>query len=139
MALVIAALGLGALMAAASEGLGNVGAADRYVEATRRAQSRLAMVGAAPLAAGDSAGDDGDGFSWRVQIAPIAMETPATAAPGGAAPQRAAPANGPTGNAGPAQGNLTLYGIGVTIWWRAGATAKSVSLHGERLAQAAGG
>ena len=38
-ALAIAALGLGALMAAAGTGLGNATLADQYIEATRRAQA----------------------------------------------------------------------------------------------------
>lgn len=72
MALAIAALGLGALMAATSQGLGNLAAADKYIEATRRAQSRLATVGTLlPITPGEWSGNDDNGFRWRVEIRPL--------------------------------------------------------------------
>lgn len=118
-ALAIAALGLGALLAAVATGIGNAGLADKYVEATRRAQSRLASVGVtAPLAPGEQSGDDGDGFAWRVQISqPVAHDTPA------AAKSPPAPA---------------LYTVVVTISWQSGSAVKSVSLQSQCLGSQAG-
>jgi general secretion pathway protein I len=113
-ALAIAAMGLGALMAATSQGLGNAQLADRYIEATRRAQSRLAELGKATLLVpGVQSGDDGGGFSWRVRIAP-----PAT--------HDAPPANGV-----PA---LALYTVEATVSWQSGGASRSVSLQSLRLA-----
>ncbi len=134
-ALAIAALGLGAMMAAAGQGLGNVGIADRYIEATRRAQSHLAMVGiTAPLAAGDTQGDDGGGFFWRVQIVPIAAE-----AAGSAAASATGAVTAQAGNQQQPPSAVTLYAIGVTVGWRTGAGVKQVTLQTQRIGQAAGG
>ena len=118
MALVIAALGLGAMMAASSQGLGNVAAANLYMEATRRAQSHLDAIGpAGPVQAGNHSGDDGDGFSWRVTVTPVGVRPP---------PQ------------GSKSDNLTLYDVAVTVGWRNGATARSVSVQSERLGRLSG-
>ena len=115
-ALAIAALGLGFLMMAAGTGLGNAGIADQYIEATRRAQSRLALLGVtAPLRPGDTSGDDGGGYSWRVRISEPAMH-----------------ASGPAGGAQPALG---LYTVEVTLSWRNGISVKNVSLRSQRLAR----
>lgn len=114
-ALAIAGLGLAALMAAASTGLGNAKRAGQYIEATRRAQSHLALIGATtPLQPGDWSGDDGAGFSWRVRIAPPAVHA---AAPGGEAAS-------------------SIYTLEVTIGWQSGGTANSVTLQSQRLASA---
>ena len=76
-ALAIAAVGLGALLAAVSQGLGNATAADRFIEGTRRAQNRLALVGTVqPLVPGERSGDDGDGYAWDVQIAQPTIHRP---------------------------------------------------------------
>lgn len=112
-ALAIMALGMGALLAATSTGLGNARAAQQYIEATRRAQARLATIGVAvPLATGTVSGNDGDGFAWQVRIA---------------APQ---PHIGP-----PAQGQppLWLYTVQATVSWRADARMRSVTLQSQRL------
>ncbi len=133
-ALVIAALGLGVLMAAASQGLSHVGAADRYIEATRRAQARLAMVGAVDaVVPGGSSGDDGGGFRWELVIAPLAVHSPAPAGQAaGGQQQQGAPAE----NQGQAKGPLALYSVGVTISWRSGAAIKTVSLRSQRVGYA---
>jgi general secretion pathway protein I len=112
-ALAIMALGMGALIAAASTGLGNARAAQQYIEATRRAQSRLATVGAAvPLATGVQSGDDGQGYTWQIRIS---------------TPQ---PHSGP-----PVQGQppLWLYTVEATVSWREAALRRSVSLQSRRL------
>src|SRR5438309_6763718 len=72
-ALAIAALALIAMFRAGGEGLVAVGTASRYEEALQRAQSHLAAVGRdAALLQGDSEGEDGGGFRWRLRIAPVA-------------------------------------------------------------------
>lgn len=115
-ALAIAALGLGALMAAAGTGLGNAILADQYIEATRRAQSRLAATGALiPLHSRTQSGDDGGGYSWWVRISEPALHAGAS--------QSAA------------QKPLGLYTIEVTLSWRSGLSTRSVSLQSQRLAR----
>jgi general secretion pathway protein I len=112
-ALAIMALGMGALIAAASTGLGNTRAAQQYIEAVRRAQSHLATVGITiPLSPGVKSGDDGQGYTWRISIS---------------APQSHI---GP-----PAQGQprLGLYAIEATVSWRANALTRSVTLQSRRL------
>jgi general secretion pathway protein I len=114
-ALAIAALGLGALMAAAGSGLENARLADQFIEATRRAQSRLVQVGATmPLEPGEQSGDDGGGFSWRLRISPVAFHA-------------ATPQSG--------QQPLTLYNVEVTIGWLSGRTTRTVSLQSQRVTQ----
>ncbi len=113
MALAIAGIGLGALVAAVSQGLGNVTAANLYIEAARRAQTHLDAVGlAGPVAPGEDSGDDGGGFSWRIKVAPVGVRLP----PKGSDKQ-----------------GLTLYDLTVTITWRSGAGVKSLSVQSERL------
>jgi len=114
-ALAIVALGLSLLMAAASTGLGNAHLADQTIEATRRAQSRLAEVGAtSPLGPGLRFGDDGGGFSWRSRISsPVLQGSPLPAESSNA---------------------IGLYTVEVTISWRTGNSIKSVSLQSKRAA-----
>ena len=114
-ALAIAAMGLSLLMAAASTGLGNAHLADQTIEATRRAQSRLAEVGAtSPLDPGLRSGDDGGGFSWRSRISSPVLQ--------GSLPAGDSKAIG-------------LYTVEVTISWRTGNSIKSVSLQSKRTAR----
>jgi general secretion pathway protein I len=116
-ALAIAALGLGALMAATGQGLHNVGAANLYIEATRRAQNRLDMIGLGkPAVAGEQSGDDGQGFVWRVKVAPVISRAP------------------PKGSD---KDPLTLYDVTVTISWRVDGQTKSVWVQSERLGRLA--
>ena len=110
-ALAIAALGLGALMVAASQGLGNLRTADNYIEATRRAQSRLATVGTElAVKEGDWSGDDGGGFSWRIQAHPV---------PG--ADEKA---------------TFIPFDIVVTVAWSGEGKVKAVTLQSQRLGPA---
>lgn len=112
-ALAIAALGLSALMAAAGQGMRNVTVANTYLEATRRAQTRLDIVGViAPPVAGERFGDDGGGFTWRVRLSPVGDRAP------------------PKGSD---KEPLTLYDVTVTIGWKSGAASKSVTLQSQRL------
>src|SRR5262245_59527729 len=80
-ALVIAGLGLTLMLGAVSQGLNNAGTADRYLEATRRAQARLAEIGVtSPLKPGMQNGDDGGGFYWQTEISePLIQRMPARA------------------------------------------------------------
>jgi general secretion pathway protein I len=111
-ALAIAALGLALLFAATGSGLESVTAADRYVQATGHAQSRLAWVGRAlPLRKGDYSGEEGDGFHWHVRIADPASHQ-------GTGPQAQA---------------LAIYPITVTESWQSGVSQKRVSLYSERV------
>jgi general secretion pathway protein I len=113
-ALAIAALGLGALMAAAGTGIENTTLADQYIEATRRAQSHLAATGTlTPLRAGIQSGDDGGGYYWRVRVSQPTLHA---AAPG---PE--------------AQKPLGLYTVEVTLSWRSDFSTRSVSLQSQRL------
>lgn len=68
-ALAIAALALGALLANASFGLGGVITASRHIQATRQAESLLAEASSATyLAAGERSGTNPDGSFWHVSI-----------------------------------------------------------------------
>jgi general secretion pathway protein I len=72
-ALVIAALALGALYHSGLTSLQSIHTATRYEQALARARSRLSIaLHGAPLAAEDLDGDDGDGFHWRVHVTPAA-------------------------------------------------------------------
>lgn len=110
-ALLIAAIGLGALFQGSLGGLRAADLAGRTEEAVSRARSRLAVLGqGAPLAAEDRSGDDGGGYRWRVRVAPLATR------PGAA-------------------GELSqvLYDVAVTIAWGSGGTAREVTLQTRRL------
>lgn len=110
-ALAIAALGLGVLMAAAGTGLGNATLADQYIDATRRAQSHLAAVGSlTPLRAGIQSGNDGGGYSWQVRISEPVLHAP-----------------------GMGKQPLGLYTVEVTLSWHSGVSTRSVSLQSRRL------
>ncbi len=120
-ALAIAALGLGAMMSATGIGQKSVILADRYIEATRRAQSKLAAYNAATdIAPGEKSGEDGDGFFWRIKTVPAGTHAQPATAPGAQPP---AP--------------VTLYDIAVTISWQVDRSVKSVTLQSERLAHQA--
>jgi general secretion pathway protein I len=112
-ALAIAAIGLAFFLSATGVGLQNATIADQYIQATRRAQSRLAQVGlTVPLKQGDYTGDDGDGFSWEVKIAAPLVNTQTTST--------LTPA-------------LGLYPIDVRVRWRRGGSGREVSLRSERV------
>jgi prepilin-type N-terminal cleavage/methylation domain-containing protein len=120
-ALAIAALGIGGLMAAAGAGLGQANFADQYIEATRRAQSHLAGLGVlTPLRPGTQSGDDGGGYSWQARIAQPAMHAGAGVGPAGQSP-------------------LGLYSVEVTLSWRSDMGTRSVTLRSQRLAHVADG
>ena len=79
-AFVIAALALGVMFKAASGGLFGVVTAGKYQEAVSRAKSHLAAIGRdKPVTAGDSEGDDGSDFHWRLHIEQITVLQPSEA------------------------------------------------------------
>ena len=68
-ALAIAGLALVGLFRAGSGGLFAVDTAARAEEAVQRAQSHLAAIGRdAGLIEGETSGDDGDGYRWRLRV-----------------------------------------------------------------------
>lgn len=117
-ALAIAGLALVALFRAGGQGLVAVDAALRVEEAVQRAQSHLAAVGRdVALLQGETEGDDGGGYRWRLRIAPAATwQAPA----GGAAPTAA----------------VTLFDVEVAISWPGGAEDRRVVLKTQRIATA---
>lgn len=117
-AFVIAAMALGLLFEAAADGVTAVRAAGRTEEAVSRAKSHLAALGRdVMLADGTFEGDDGDGYRWRIRIAPVATSAPAALpAPGGVRPWP-----------------LTLYAIAVTLSWTQDGRDYEVVLRTERL------
>ena len=120
-AFAIAVMALGLLFEAASNGGGAARGAGYYEEAVSRAKSRLAMVGrVAALSEGETQGEDGGLYRWRVRISPTAMAKP----PGGTPPTSS---------------HLTLYAIEVGIAWTVDRRQHEVVLHSQRLAISQGG
>src|SRR3954452_12497988 len=106
-ALIIAALALITMFRAGGDGLVTVGTASRYREAMQRVQSHLAALGRdTVLLQGESEGDDGGGFRWRLRIAPVASWQVASA-----------------GSATSA----TLFDVEVAIFWRGVNGERSIS------------
>lgn len=104
-AFVIAALALGVLFHGSLGGLRTAQVAGRYEEAVTRAQSHLAALTAGSLTPGDRQGEDGNGFHWRVRVAPVALA---------------------------ATGSSALYAVNVSISWMDG-SRRSVELDSERI------
>ena len=72
-AMAIAALALVALFQVGSGGVMAVETAGRVEEAVERAHSHMAAIGrGTALAEGESEGDDGGGFRWRLSVHPLA-------------------------------------------------------------------
>ena len=112
-ALAISALGVGALVEAASGGLTNVDVAAQYLTALHHAQAHLAAVGIeTPLVAGDQDGSDGDGYRWRLKITPVLAGARAE----------------DVGRALP-----SLFSVEVAVSWRRGLVARTVTLDSLRL------
>ena len=117
-ALAIAGLALVALFRAGGDGLLAADTSTRVEEAVQRAQSHLAAVGRdIALLQGDTDGDDGGGYRWRLRIAPAAAWQ--------AQPDSGAPAVA-----------TTLYDVEVSISWPGRGQARSVVLKTQRLGAA---
>jgi len=112
-ALAIAGLALVGLFRAGSGGVLAVDAAGHVDQAIERAQSHLAAFGRiAVIVPGETEGDDGGGYRWRVRARPL---TTWQFGPG------AAPAT------------ITLFEVEIAISWRAGGGHRSVALTSLRL------
>jgi general secretion pathway protein I len=119
-AFVIAALALGVLSRSGLASLQSLQATARYDEALARARSRLAIaLQAAPLVATDQQGDDGGGYRWRVQVAPVASAAPRPLGTRGARRQLLV--------------QTTLYAVSVRVWWDDG-SGREVRLETRRVA-----
>jgi general secretion pathway protein I len=146
-AFAIAALALTVLLRATGTGLAETRVAARYDEAIVRARSHMAAVGRnAALTAGDTTGDDGGGFRWRLSVRPLASAAPApTGAPDdpavagapaqGASPAGAAQPAGAQGGGGAAAPppTLALFAVEVGIAWTEDRRRREVVLRSERL------
>jgi general secretion pathway protein I len=111
-ALAIAALALGVLFRAGGGGLLSLNTAGRYEEAVSRAKSHLAALGSdVGFMEGNFDGDDGDGYRWRLHIAPVATSRSTSSD----------------------VASVTLYAIQVTISWTEGGMDREVELRSERL------
>ncbi len=120
-AFVIASLALAVLFRATLDGLGIANNAGRYEDAVARARSRLASVGASGyLQPGDTQGDDGGGFHWRIRITAAAVAQP---------PKISGIAINDEGT--------TLFRVSVMESWDGG--RRSVTLDSERLGRGRGG
>ena len=117
-AFAIAALALGVFYGGVAGGVRTAGVAAHYEAALARAQSRLAAIGgAARLIPGETSGDDGGGYTWRVQVRQAAS-APFAGLPPDAA--RTAP-------------RAALFAIGVTIAWSMDGGERRVTLNTARL------
>ncbi len=126
-ALAIAALALVVLFRAGGGGLSAVDTAARVEEAVARAQSHLAAFGrAGSIRPGESTGDDGDGYRWRLWTRPIAER---------AAPEEQSEGGTLTGLR-PSQLPLVLYDVEVTISWRSAGRNRSIAIATRRLGAA---
>jgi len=122
-AFVIAALAIGVMVEAARGGLFAVRTAGRYEEGVSRARSHLAAIGrTVTLAEGELKGDDGGGYHWRVNVAPVAVSR----LPGSdATPAQPAPPQ-----------PVTLYRITVAESWTEFGRTREVRLATQRLGAA---
>jgi general secretion pathway protein I len=112
----IAALALVALFQTGSAGLLTANEATRVAEAVDRAQSHLAAIAdAGAITPGETEGDDGGGYHWRLSARPIVSRPVSIPGPGG-------------GMA------ATLYEVRVTVSWGGGRHARSVELDTRRIA-----
>jgi general secretion pathway protein I len=117
-AFAIAALALGAFYSGVAGGVRTSGVAAHYEAALARAQSRLATIGGgARLIPGETSGDDGGGYTWRVQIRQTAS-APFAGLPPDAA--RIAP-------------RAALFALNVTIAWNMDGGERRVTLGTARL------
>jgi general secretion pathway protein I len=120
-ALVIAGLALIVLFRASGEGLFAVNTASRAEEAVARAQSHLAAVGQdVSLLQGESEGDDGGGFHWRLRISPVSRWQAPVA---GGSPRL----------------TTTLYDVEVVVSWPGQGHNRRVVLKTERMSIAGAG
>ena len=117
-AFAIAALSLGVFYGGVAGGVRTAGVAAHYEAALAHAQSRLAATGgAARLIPGETSGDDGGGYTWRVQVKQAAS-APFAGVPPDAT--RTAP-------------RAALFAISVTVAWNMDGGERRVTLETARL------
>jgi general secretion pathway protein I len=120
-AVAITGLALVGLFQAGSGGLFAVDTAARAEEALQRAQSHLAAVGRdAALVQGDSSGNDGGGYRWRLQIQSVAQ-------------RQGLAADGVTSQ------TTALFSVDVAISWRSRGHERAVVLRTLRLGSGSAG
>jgi general secretion pathway protein I len=121
-ALVIAGLALGALFSGAVTGLRSARLSLDYAEAVSRAKSHLAVAGiGASLVAGTQHGDDGQGFTWRLSVRPLATTTLQ---------------NGNALESAAATKRVSLFAVSVVIAWTKDGGQRQVELSTERIGPA---
>jgi len=91
-----------------------------YQEAISRAQSHLDALSDDSLVPGERTGDDGDGFAWRIRIAPIASTAPPRPAPRASYYAR----------------GTSLFAVMVEISWPGGSGRRTLTLDTRRLGPA---
>lgn len=107
-AFVIAAAALGVMFSGVLDGLRGAGMAARTQEALSHARSHLAAIGhGQALRPGETGGDDGGGFAYRLSVVPVAALAP--------------------------EGVVRLYQVRVTIGWSEGGRAREVTLATQRV------
>lgn len=112
-AFIIAAIALGVLFSGALDGLRGAGAAARTEEALSHARSHLAALGhGQDIVAGETTGDDGGGFQYRLRVVPAGSTAPA--------------------------GDATLFAVRITMSWTEDGRTRTLSLESQRLASAHG-
>jgi general secretion pathway protein I len=124
-AFIIAALALAVLARAGMDGIRGATRSGRYQEALVRAQSHLAAIGDNPVPS-DRQGDEGDGYHWRVRIAPIADSALGQT-------ERRTLVVSLSGTASAPRPHVTLMAVSVAISW-GGERHRSVELDSERVA-----
>jgi general secretion pathway protein I len=123
-AFAIAAIALAVLFHAGVSGVRLALATSHYDEAVARARSHLAMaVHAVPLEAGEWRGDDGGGYTWRLNVAPLATTSIHTVSA--------------LARQGSAEFGLTLYSVTVWIGWRDAAGTHQVRLATDQIGEVA--
>lgn len=119
-ALVIAGIAAMVLMQAAGAGLHASSTASLVDQALVRARSRLAAATyGTRLVPGDTRGDDGGGFRWRLRVTPVAN---ASVRPIGLIGPRAA-----------SSVPVVLYGVTVWIAWDDSGTERQIRLDTEHV------
>ncbi len=120
-AFIIAALVIAGLISQGMIATQSTSVSASYQEAISRAESRLAALGAAGLAAGEHEGDDGGGFRWKTRIVPVASLRPS---------RPVAVRNSPYA------WGTSLYDVTVTVSWHQSGGRRTVELESRLLGPA---
>ncbi len=113
MAFTVLAISLGVLFEIFSTGMRASRAAEEYTRATLLAESKLAAIGITDvLEEGETTGDFGDGYNWRIAVRPYRLDGPEEEGP---------------------PPPIEAYEVVVTVAWGEGSGERSVSLTTLRL------